>query len=459
MKESDLHKYQHVAISHIIYNYFCALFLGMGLGKTVSTLTAIKILMYEEFEIDKVLIIAPKRVAESVWDEEIEKWEHVRKLKISKVIGTAKQRKAALNREADIYIIGRDNVVWLCIHFRRVLFPFDMLVIDESSSFKSHDTVRFKALKFLQYFFKRVVLLTGTPASNSLMDLWSQIYLLDRGERLGKNISTYRDNYFRPGQMKDHVIYNYKLKNKDCESKIHAKISDICISMKDEDYLELPERMDNMIKLEFPPELQAAYDEFEREKVLELFSRDETITAVNSAVLSNKLLQFADGAIYDDEKAVHEIHGLKLDALEEIIENANGQPVLIAWTYRHARDRIMKRLKKYNPRELKTDKDIKDWNKGNIPVFLMHPKSGGHGLNLQSGGNIIVWFGQTWSLELYQQLNKRIHRQGQTKPVIIHHLICKGTMDWEVIKSQKNKDRTQSALMEAVKVRMEKYLK
>ena len=460
MNESDLHNYQWESIEHIMRHSHSALFLEMGLGKTISTLTAVKKLMYEELDIDKPLIVAPKRVTESVWGDEIEKWSHVRNLKLSKIIGTEKQRKAALQKNADIYIVSRDNIVWLCRQYIKSTWPFDMLIIDESSSFKSHKVQRFIALKALQLLFKRVVILTGTPASNSLMDLWSQIYLLDRGKRLGRYITTYRDNYFRPDKTKDHIIYSYRLKDKDCENKIHAKISDICISMKAEDYLELPERIDNTIEIKFPPELQSNYNEFEKEKVLELFSENTIITAVNAAVLTNKLLQFADGAVYDDDKNVHEIHELKLDALEEIIENVNGQPVLVAWTYRHARDRIMKRLKKYNPRELKTDKDIKDWNRGAIPVMLTHPASGGHGLNLQGGGNIIVWFGQIWSLELYQQLNARILRQGQqAETVIIHHIIVKKTMDPEVIRSQQKKDQNQKALMEAVKARIKEYLK
>jgi len=450
-----LHHYQLTAIDHILNNPKCGLFLDMGLGKTVSTLTAVRKLIFEEIEISRVLVIAPKRVAESVWGAEIENWPHLKGLRAVKITGTEMQRKAALKEKGHIYLISRDNVAWLCGQYGGSTLPFDMLVIDESSSFKNPKSLRFKALKAVSPSFDRVILLTGTPAPNSLIDLWSQIYLLDRGERLGRFITQYRKDFFTPGQSNGHIVYNYKLQ-KGGEKAIHEKIGDICMSMKTEDYLELPERIDNFIKVKFPDEVQSLYDDFEREKVLQLFE-DNEVSAINAAALSNKLLQFANGAVYDENKYYHEVHSLKLDALEDLIEEANGQPVLIAWTYRHDRDRILRKLKSYKPRELKTDKDIKDWNSGKIQVLTMHPASGGHGLNLQHGGNTVVWFGQTWSLELYQQLNKRLHRQGQTKPVIVHHLIGSKTIDEDVMKALKRKEAGQSGLMEAIKARINKY--
>lgn len=461
LKESNLHEYQKAAVDHIIEKTHGALFLEMGLGKTVSTLTAVNRLMFEELDIMNALVVAPKRVAESVWDAEIEKWEHLSHLKISKIIGSAKQRRSALQEKADVYIIGRDNVSWLCGQYGGSMLPFDMLIIDELSSFKNPKSVRFKSLRGVQPSFKRVVGLTGTPAPNGLIDLWSQIYLLDRGERLGKFISHYREDYFRPGKRNGAIVYKYDIQN-DGEERIHNKISDICMSMKAKDYLKLPGRIDNVIKINFTPEVQAQYDAFEEEQVLSLFADQEegkAISAVNAAALSNKLLQFANGAIYDEDKNYHVVHDLKIDAVKEIIEDANGKPVLIAWTYRHDLERLQEALKKYKPRELKTDKDIKDWNAGKIQILLMHPASGGHGLNLQSGGNIIVWFGQTWSLELEQQFNARLDRQGQKEIVVINKLVACKTIDQDVIKAQERKSAKQDGLMEAVKAKIQKYLK
>jgi len=457
MNENHLHPYQINCKYHILENTHCGLFLDMGLGKTVSTLTAINYLMFEDLDISKVLVIAPKRVAESVWDAECEKWDHLNHFKITKVIGSAKQREKALMEESDIYLIGRDNVSWLCGQYGGSMLPFDMLVIDESSSFKSPKSLRFKSLRMVQPSFKRVVILTGTPAPNGLIDIWSQIYMLDRGERLGKTITTYRKNYFKPGQTNGHIVYNYNLQ-KDSESAIHKLIGDICMSMKAKDYLNLPERIDNYIDIKFPESLQKKYDDFEREQILEMLSEEEDITAFNAAALSNKLLQFANGAVYDSKMNYHEVHSLKLDALEEIIESSNGKPVLIAYTYRHDVERIMNRLKKYKPKKLDGDQDIRDWNKGKIPILIMHPASGGHGLNLQSGGNIIVWFGQTWSLELYMQLNARLHRQGQKESVIVHHLIASKTIDQDVKRSLKRKDAKQEGLMKAIKAKIDKYV-
>lgn len=458
MNRSNLHGYQESSVEHIVENSHCGLFLDMGLGKTVSSLTAINYLMYEDLDIEKALVIAPKRVAESVWDAEIEKWDHLNHLKISKVIGNKKQRLAALRVKADIYILGRDNVAWLCGEFGGNMLPFDMLVIDESSSFKNHQSIRFKALKKVQPSFSRVVILTGTPAPNGLADLWSQVWLLDRGDRLGKTITEYRKKYFtdvsRSNQYK--IL---KIANKQSEKDLHKQIEDICMSMKAKDYLDLPERIDNYINIPFPDKLQKQYNDFEEEMVLELLESGEEISVLNAAGLSNKLLQFANGAVYDEEKNYHVVHDLKLDALEEIVENLNGKPLLIAYTYKHDVERILKRLKKYNPVKLTTDQDIKDWNAGKIQVMVMHPASGGHGLNLQAGGSDIVWFGQTWSLELYMQLNARLHRQGQEFKVRIHHLIANKTIDQDVQKSLERKHNKQEGLMEAVKARIQKYKK
>lgn len=461
MNREDLHGYQNTAVQHIIDNTHSALFLEMGLGKTVSTLTAIEYLMFDALEISTVLVIAPKRVAESVWDAECEKWAHLKGLKIVKIIGSLAERKKALQQKADIYMLGRDNVSWLCGQYGGSMLPFDMLVIDELSSFKNPKSIRFKSLRGVQPSFKRVVGLTGTPAPNGLIDLWSQLYLLDRGQRLGKFITGYRDMYFKPDKRNGAIVYNYKL-SKESEERIHAKIGDICISMKTKDYLDLPGTLDNVIEIKFPKELQKQYDDFEKEQVMMLFTaleEDKEISALNAAALSNKLLQFANGAVYDENKAWHEIHNLKIEVVEEIIEAANGEPVLIAWTYRHDMIRLKEALKAYNPRELKTDQDIKDWNDGKIEVLMMHPASGGHGLNLQAGGNIIIWFGQTWSLELKQQLDARLDRQGQKKVVMNHKIIIKGTMDEDVITSQANKSETQEGLMAAVKAKIKKYLK
>lgn len=460
-----MHNYQLATVDFIISHPYCGVFLDLGLGKTVSTLTAIDDLMNDYCEISSVLVVAPKRVASSVWQEEAEKWEHLKHLRFSKIIGTAKQRVQAIYTKADIYIISRDNIAWLCAMYGGGKLPFDMVVADELSSFKSYKSERFKALRGARPYLKRFVGLTGTPAPNGLIDLWPQIFLMDRGERLEKTITRYREKYFRPGQTNGHVVYSYNLMS-DSEELIHEKIEDICISMKADDYLTMPFRTDNYIQLKMPDALKKQYDDFEKNKVLDLISTTSDnstvpveVNVVNAAALSNKLLQFANGAVYDEEKNVHEIHDIKLEALKEIIDDANGQPVLVAWTYQFDRDRILNYLKKYKPRELKTDKDIEDWNAGKIQVMLAHPASAGHGLNLQAGGSIIVWYGQTWSLELYQQFNARLYRQGQQNGVVIHHLIMNGTHDEDVVKALKAKDRKQNALMESIKAKIEKYKK
>ncbi len=462
LKREQMHEYQKGVVNFIIKNPFCGVFLDLGLGKTVTTLTAIEDLMYDYLEINSTLVIAPKRVAESVWQEEAENWEHLRHLTFSKIIGNQQQRIEALNKKADIHIISRDNVAWLCALCGGSKLPFDMIVVDELSSFKSYKSQRWKALKLTQPCFKRFVGLTGTPAPNSLIDLWPQIYLMDRGTRLGKTITAYRNMFFRPGKTNGNVVYSYDLLP-ESDKLIHEKISDICISMKSQDYLQMPLRTDNFIKLRMPDELSNKYTEFEKDKVIELFEQksgdEKEISITNAATLCNKLLQFANGAIYDEDRNVYEVHDIKLEALKEIIDDANGKPVLVAWSFQHDRDRIMKYLKQYKPRELKKPQDIVDWNSGKVQVMLAHPASAGHGLNLQAGGNIIVWFGLTWSLELFQQFNARLYRQGQKQNVIIHYLIMKGTYDEDVISALKRKDRNQSLLMESIKAKIKKYLK
>jgi SNF2 family DNA or RNA helicase len=455
MNASNLHNYQRTSVNHIMNNMHCGLFLDMGLGKTVSTLTAIEKLSYQELSINTVLVVAPKRVAETVWSDEIAKWSHLKDLTFSKIIGTEKKRKAALRVKADIYLISRDNLAWLCGQYGGNMLPMDMLVIDELSGFKNHASLRFKALKKVQPSFKRVVGLTGTPAPNGLIDLWAPMFLLDRGRRLGQSITFYRDNYFR---LK-YSGHGYEVLD-DSSDKIYRAIGDICISMKSEDYLELPERIDTFINIEFPPDLMKRYLDFEREKVLEAYGGfDAEITAMNAAALSNKLLQFAGGAIYDEDKVVHEIHNLKLDAAEEFVEAANGKPVLIAYTFKHELARLLVKLKKYNPVQMSSDQHIKDWNAGKIQVMLMHPASGGHGLNLQEGYSSALWFSLNWSLELYQQFNKRLHRQGREYPVNIGHLIALGTYDEKVKLTLDGKCNVQDVLMDAVKASVERASK
>lgn len=459
MDKSNLHKYQKVCVEHIISHPFCGVFLDMGLGKTISTLTAIEELKYDYCEIDTVLIIAPKRVVETVWEEEAKKWDHTKHLTFSKIIGTERQRLAALKVKADVHIISRDNIAWLCSLYAAKL-PYDMLVIDELSSFKAHQTQRFKSLRLARPWFKRVVGLTGTPAPNGLINLWSQMYLIDRGERLEKTITAYRSRYFRPGASNGYVVYSYKLLS-DSERLIQERIKDICISMRAEDYLEMPERIDNFVRVTMPDKLMDAYKKFERENVITLANEIEegttTVNAVNAAALSNKLLQFANGAMYDENKNVVPIHDLKLEALKEIIEAADGKPVLVAWTYQFDRDRIKNYFRSMAPRELKTAEDINDWNAGKVRLMLAHPASAGHGINLQAGGNIIVWYGLTWSLELYQQFNARLYRQGQKQRTIIHHIVNTGTHDEDVVRALKSKDKTQNNLMNSIKAKLELY--
>lgn len=462
MDKSDLHDYQIFGYKHIINTPYCGLFLDMGLGKTVTTLTAINTLIYEDLEIKNVLIVAPKRVVETVWSDECEKWDHLKHLKVVKIVGAEPKRTEALKKEADIYVVSRDNIAWLCAFYGGIL-PFDMLVIDELSSFKSYKSLRFKALKLARPSIKRVVGLTGTPAPNGYIDLWAQLYLIDRGERLEKTITKYRERYFREGRRNGAVVYDYKLLN-DAEEQINQRISDICISMKSNDYLDMPELIMNRVSVTLPPTIKKMYDDFEKDKVLDLIKPEaedsKEINVINAAALANKLLQFANGAIYDEDHTAHEIHKEKIDALKDIIEDANGKSILVAWSFQHDRDRLMEALKAYKPRELKSEKDIRDWNEGKVQVMLAHPASAGHGLNLQAGGNIIVWFGLTWSLELYQQFNGRLYRQGQkSRTVIIHHIITEGTHDEDVIKAIEAKDEKQESLLSSIKAKINKYKK
>lgn len=444
--------YQQYSINHIIDHKASGLFLDMGMGKTVSTLTAIDNLIFLG-EVNKVLVIAPLRVAEDTWSTEVDKWDHLKHIRISKILGTKKQREEALNKNADIYVTNRENVDWL-VNECFDSWIWDMVVIDELSSFKSSKAKRFRALKKVRPYFKRIVGLTGTPAPNSLIDLWPQIYLLDGGQRLGKTITGFKDRYFNPGRRNGYVVYNWELKD-GAEEAIQNKISDICISMKVDDYLDLPERIDNRVEISLSKKSMEIYKKLEKDLIIEL--GEEDITAANAAVLTNKLLQMANGAIYSESKEVVNIHDGKLEKLEEIIDTSNGKSVLVFYNFKHDYNRISEMLtkKKIKHQTLNTSEDIKKWNEGEIQVALLHPASAGHGLNLQYGGNIIVWFGLNWSLELYQQANARLHRQGQKETVIIHHLIAKGTVDEDVMNALANKEINQNMLLEAVKARLE----
>lgn len=458
LDRSNLHEYQERGVSHIIDNEYCALFLDMGLGKTVTTLTAIKELL-DNCIISNALVIAPKKVTQVTWSDEIKNWKHLQGLTISVIDGTAKQRREAMAAKADIYAVSRDNIVWLVLECGGVKLPYDMVVIDELSSFKNHASKRFRAMRKVRKFIPRVVGLTGTPAPNGLIDLFAQMYLVDEGQRLGKTVTAYRDRFFRPGKRNGDIVYTYELKapQNETEQQISDLISDITISMTAEDYLKMPDKIMLYDYVDLAPKVLAQYRDFEKEQILELINSDEPISAASAAALSNKLQQFANGAIYDAERNVKDLHDEKLDKLEEIVEAANGEPVLIAYSYKHDLERIMQKLKAYKPVKLEKPEHIADWNAGRIPVLVMHPASAGHGLNLQKGGHNIVWFGNTWSLELYQQFNARLYRQGQGKPVTIHHIVTRGTIDEKIIKSLDGKRETQDGLMESIKELMEFY--
>lgn len=449
------HAYQQHCIDQILKVKKLGLFLDMGLGKTVTTLTAVRELKYNRFQVRRVLVIAPKKVAEGTWTREKDKWDHTKILRVSPVLGSAAKRIRALNTPADIYIINRENVVWLVDYYRNA-WPFDMVVVDESSSFKSHSAKRFKALASVSGHIDRLVELTGTPSPNGLNDLWAQVYLLDGGERLGKRYGQFRDRYFQPDKRgADGMVYSYEAKP-GTEQSILEKISDICISMKAEDYLQLPDVTYHEIPVEMDAKSGKAYHDLERQMVLELPEDDELISVTSAAALSNKLLQLANGAVYGEDHSVHEVHNCKIEAFMELVESLQGKPALVFYNFQHDRTRILKALEKtgLRVRELKTPEDEDDWNAGNIDILLTHPASSAYGLNLQQGGNHVIWFGLTWNYELYTQANKRLHRQGQTEKVIIHHLICTGTRDEDVMQALNRKDDVQNWVMESLKARI-----
>ena len=444
------HEYQRFATEYIETHPVAAVLLDMGLGKTSITLTALNNLLFDSFEVCRILVIAPLRVARNTWGAEIEKWDHLKGLKYSVAVGTETERMAALRKKADIYLINRENVQWL-IAESSIPFDFDMVVIDELSSFKNHQTKRFKALMKVRPKVKRIVGLTGTPSSNGLMDLWAEFRLLDMGERLGRFIGQYRTSYFRPDKQNGQVVFSYK-PLQGAEKQIYGKISDITISMKSTDHLQMPELVNSRYTVYLSERENSRYAELKEELVLQL--PDGEITAANAASLSGKLSQMANGAVYTDAGETVAIHERKLDALEDIIEAANGKPVLVAYWFKHDLERISERLKNLHIpfSRLDTDGSIRKWNAGEIPVVLIHPASAGHGLNLQSGGNTLVWFGLTWSLELYQQTVARLWRQGQaSKTVVVQHIITKGTIDERIMRALSEKDTTQAALIDAVK--------
>ena len=441
------HEYQKYATKFIEENDISALLLDMGLGKSVITLTAIRNLIIKG-KVGRVLVIAPLRVARSTWPDEIAKWDHLHDLTYSVAVGTEKERLEALRKNVEIVIINRENVDWL-VNKSGYRFNFDMIVIDELSSFKSYSAKRFKALLKVRPYVERIVGLTGTPSSNGLMDLWAEYRLLDFGERLGRYITRYRLKYFTPDKRSATVIFSYKLLP-GAEDEIYNAISDITISMKAKDYLKMPDLVINEVTVDLDPTERRTYETLRKEMVVQI-SEQEEIDAVNAASLSGKLLQMANGAVYDEDKRVLRIHDKKLDALEDLIEAANGKPVLIAYWYKHDLERIKER---FNVREILNDQDIRDWNNGKIDVAVIHPASAGHGLNLQQGGSTMIWFGLTWSLELYEQANARLYRQGQNETVVIHHIITKGTIDEDVMLALKRKEKMQSALIDAVKARL-----
>ncbi len=441
------HEYQKYASEFIIEHPVSAVFLDMGLGKSVITLTALFDLCLDQFLIRKVLVIGPLRVARDTWPTEIRKWDHLCGLTYSVAVGSESERKAALLQKTDVHIINRENIDWL-VSKSGIPFDYDMIVIDELSSFKSNQAKRFKSLLKVRPAVKRIVGLTGTPSSNGLMDLWAEFRILDLGQRLGRYISHYRSSYFTPDKRNGSVVFSYKPLS-GAEGQIYDRISDITISMKSGDYLKLPECVINTVPVYMDEKEAKIYKKFRDEMVARI--KDIEIDAANAAVLSGKLLQMANGAIYDDEKRVLQIHERKLDALEDLIEAANGKPVLIAYWFKHDADRIRNR---FEVREIKSSKDIEDWNNGRIQMAMIHPASAGHGLNLQNGGSTLIWFGLTWSLELYQQTNARLYRQGQKETVVIHHIITKGTIDEQVMTALQRKEKTQSALINAVKANL-----
>ena len=451
------YEYQKAAIEWIIDKSRCALLMGMGLGKSVITLTAIQQLI-DDCEVSRALVVAPKKVAETTWTEEAEKWEHLHALKVVKVIGTEKQRCMALAQKADVYVTGRDNFVWLVGKYGGKL-PFDALVIDELTSFKSAKSERFKAMRIAVPSVKRVIGLTGTPAPNGLIDLWAQMYCIDQGRRLGKSISKYREAYFETHKW-NNIIVRCDVK-KGCEEIIRAKIADICLSMQAKDYLQLPDMIMHTAKVYLSEKTMAAYTKFEKEKVLEFTAEHgnepANILANSAAGLMNKLSQFANGAIYDEDMQVHNIHNEKIDCLAEIVEAANGNSVLVFYQYKHDISRITSRLKGYEVRVYQGEKDLKDWNAGEIDVLLAHPASTAYGLNMQDGGHYIVWFGTGWNLEHYQQANARLHRQGQKYPVMVYRLVCAGTVDERASAALEGKKGVQQGLLDSLNYLIRKH--
>lgn len=451
------HDYQSYCIDYIKGHPVSALFLDMGLGKTVTTLTALRDLMLDELTVSKVLVIAPLRVARDTWPAEVDKWDHLADLDCSIIVGDIKTRTAAVNTNALIYIVNRENVKWLVEYYEKNgrKWDFDCVVIDELSSFKNYQSQRFKYLRKVRPFVRRWIGLTGTPTSNGLMDLWAEIGILDGGERLGRFIGRFRDSYFKPGSMNPStgVVFSY-IPRPGAEEQIYDRISDMTISMKAVDHLHMPEcvYVNHEVTMSAPE--RKLYDQLKHDLIIPL--EDGDIDAANAASLSNKLLQMSNGAVYDENKETRIIHSRKLEALEDLIESANGQPVMIAYWFKHDRERILSHLTSagYDPRDIKSSDDIQAWNRGEVPVALIHPASAGHGLNIQSGGHILIWFGLTWSLELYQQTNARLWRQGQSSTVTIHHIITKDTVDEDVLSALASKDVTQEKLIAAVKARL-----
>lgn len=443
------HDYQQYATEYIKSHPVAAVLLDMGLGKTAISLTALLDLLFDSFEAHRILVIAPLRVARDTWPAEIEKWDHLSMLTYSVAVGSEKDRKTALMRDADIYIINRENVQWL-VEQSGIPFTFDTVIVDELSSFKNHQSKRFKALMKVRPRIKRIVGLTGTPSANGLMDLWAEYKVLDMGQRLGRFIGMYRNNYFRPDKRNGQIIYSYKLLP-GADKAIYKQISDITISMKATDHLKMPELVMNTHTVELSDDEREHYDELKQTLVLQLPEKE--ITVANAAALTGKLLQMANGAIYDDDGDHIHIHDRKLDALEDLIEGANGKPVLVAYWFKHDLERIKSRFK---VREIKSSSDIREWNAGKIPVAVIHPASAGHGLNLQTGGSTLIWFGLTWSLELYQQTNARLWRQGQQDTVVIHHIITDDTVDGRVLKALQSKEKIQDSLIAAVKAELSK---
>lgn len=445
------HEYQRYCIGRILDTPFIGLYLDMGLGKTVITLTAVSELIYNRFAVRRVLIIAPKKVAEATWSTEAAKWEHLKHLRFSLILGSEKQRIRAAYTPADIYVINRENVVWLADFLRNSWF-FDMVVIDESSSFKNHRAKRFKSLTWIRPHVSRIVELTGTPAPNSLADLWAQLYLLDEGARLGRNITAFRESFFRANTHGGHFT-TYEI-NEGAAAEIQRRISDICISMKSEDYLQLPDLVYDLVPVRLDAKAQKAYDEMEREMLLTI--DENVIDAGSAAALSNKLLQLCNGAVYTEDGSWAPLHDCKLEAFTELIERLNGQPALVFYNFRHDLERLTAALTKAKKRVrvLKTAADADVWNRRELDVLLAHPASCAYGLNLQAGGNHVIWFGLNWSLELFQQANKRLHRQGQTAAVFVHELAVQDSRDTDVIAALQDKDATQDALIESLKVRI-----